>query len=228
MILAGVALLGCSTGDPYVPQEDPVLLRANRRIEPYAELLVVPEGESGQRVYPNIENFLEGPNPALALYREEMTRERVVEFFVERAGSPETALPILYYADKLDIPLSLAFGLAWGESRFLPTAVNYNSSSVDRGLFQLNSLTFRTLTEEDFFNPEVNTFHGLRYLEFCLTHGASEAQALAIYNAGLTRVVRGRTPVSTLRYTDQILAYREALLADFTSFILSHFPPAIA
>ena len=228
MILAAVALLGCSTGDPYVPETDPVLLRANRRIEPYADLLVVAEGQSGLRVYPNIENFLEGPNPALALYRENTTRDRVVEFFVQRTGSAETALPILYYADKMDISLTLAFSLAWGESRFRPTAVNYNSTSVDRGLFQLNSLTFRTLTEEDFFNPEVNAFHGLRYLDFCLEQGADDAQALAIYNAGLTRVIRGRTPATTLRYTDQILAYRDDLLADFTEFILSHFPPAIA
>ena len=103
MILTGVALLGCSTGDPYVPEEDPVLLRANRRVEPYSDLLVVPE-ESGERVYPNIENFLEGPTPALTLYREDLTRAKVTDFFVEWAGSGEIALPILYYAEKLDIP----------------------------------------------------------------------------------------------------------------------------
>jgi soluble lytic murein transglycosylase-like protein len=226
MIIAAVALLGCSTGDPYVPESDPVLLRANRRIEPHADLLVVPE--AGTRVYPNIENFLEGPNPALALYRENMTRERVVEFFVEKTGSEEIALPILYYADKLDISLTLAFSLAWTESRFLPTAVNYNRTSIDRGVFQLNSLTFRSLTEEDFFNPEVNAFYGLRYLEFCLNQGADDAQALAIYNAGLTRVIRGQTPATTIRYTEQVLAYRAALTAEFTEFILSQFPPAIA
>jgi len=227
MILSGVALLGCSTGDPYVPEEDPILLRANRRVEPYSDLLVVPE-ETGKRVYPNIENFLEGPNPALALYREEPTRAKVTDFFVEQAGSEEIALPILYYAEKLDISLTLAFSLVWTESRFLPTAVNYNGTSIDRGIFQLNSLTFRNLSEDDFFNPEVNAFHGLRYLEFCLDQGADNAQALAIYNAGLSRVIRGQTPSSTLRYTAGVLSYEAALLEDFTNFILSQFPPAIA
>jgi Transglycosylase SLT domain len=226
MTLAGVALLGCSTGDPYVPDEDPVLLRANRRVEPSSDLLVVPE-ESGRRVYPNIENFLEGPNPALALYREDVTRGDVVDFFVGWAGTEEIALPVLYYAEKLDISLTLAFSLVWGESRFLPTAVNRNANSVDRGLFQLNSLTFRTLTEDDFFSPEVNAFHGLRYLEFCLDQGADDAQALAIYNAGLTRVIRGQTPASTIRYAERILSYEDALLDEFTEFILSQFPPAI-
>ena len=227
MMFAGVALLGCSTGQPYDPGEDPVLLRANRRVERYADLLEVPE-QTGARVYPNIENFLESPSPALSLYREDLTRSRVTDFFVDQTGREEIALPILYYAEKLDIPLLLAFSLVWGESRFVPTAVNFNATSVDRGLFQLNSLTFRNLTEDDFFNPEVNAFHGLRYLEFCLEQGTDQAQALAIYNAGLGRVKRGLTPASTLRYTDQILAYQSRLEEEFISYILSHFPPAIA
>jgi len=229
LLIAGVVLLGCSTGDPYVPETDPVLIRANRRASAESELVVVETDDDGQQqVFPNIENFLEGPRSALALYREELTRDRVVDFFVERAGSESIALPILYYADRLDISLTLAFSLVWGESRFQPVAVNYNSTSIDRGLFQLNSLTFRHLTEDDFFTPEVNAFHGLKYLEFCIRQGENEAQALAIYNAGLTRVVRGQTPASTLRYVDRILAYRARLLADFERYILSQFPPVIA
>lgn len=225
-MLAGIALLGCSTSPLYVPEEDPVLLRTNRRVEPRADLVELPD--RGARVYPNIENFLEGASPGLALYREELTRERVVDFFVDVAGAEEIALPILYNAEKLDIPLLLAFSLVWGESRFVPTAVNSNATSVDRGLFQLNSLTFRYLDNDDFFNPEVNAFHGLRYLEFCIDQGIDDAEALAIYNAGLTRVKRGQTPASTLRYTDKILTYRESLQERFAGYILSHFPPAIA
>jgi len=227
MMLAAVALLGCSTSQPYVPDEDPVLLRANRRVMTYADLIEVPE-TGGVRVYPNIENFLESPAPALALYREDITRKSVTDFFVEHAGGEEIALPILYYAEKFDIPLLLAFSLAWGESRYIPTAVNSNGNSVDRGLFQLNSLTFRHLSEDDFFNPEVNAFYGLRFLEFCMEQGSDFAQALSIYNAGLTRVMRGRTPATTIRYVDKILVYEAELHADFTSYILSHFPPTVA
>ena len=228
LLIAGVFLLGCSTGDPYVPELDPVLLRANRLAEARAEVVVVETDRDGRKVFPNIENFLEGPRPALSLYREEVTRQAVVDFFVDVAGSESTALPILYYADRLNISLTLAFSLVWGESRFRNVAVNYNSTSIDRGLFQLNSLTFRHLSEEDFFNPEVNTFHGLKYLEFSLSQGRDEAQALAIYNAGLTRVLRGQTPASTLRYADSILAYRDRLSARVAEHILSHFPPGIA
>lgn len=228
LVIAGVILLGCSTGNPYVPERDPVLIRANRLAEAHTDVIVVEGDEGGPRVFPNIENFLETEYPALALYREEVTRERVVEFFVQRAGDESIALPILYYADRLDISLTLAFSLVWGESRFHPVAVNYNSTSIDRGLFQLNSRTFTHLTEDDFFNPEVNTFHGLKYLEFCLTQGEDDAQALAIYNAGLTRVIRGQTPPHTLRYVDRILTYRSQLEDEFRAYILSHFPPTLA
>jgi soluble lytic murein transglycosylase-like protein len=228
LLIAGVFLLGCSTGDPYLPDQDPVLLRANRLARAHHEVIVVETNTRGERVFPNIENFLEGPNPALALYREDVTRDRVVDFFVERAGSDAIALPILYYADRLDISFTLAFSLVWGESRFHPVAVNFNSTSIDRGLFQLNSLTFRHLSEDDFFNPEVNAFHGLKYLEFCLQQGRDDGEALAIYNAGLTRVARGQTPPHTLVYVDRILAYRERLIGEFKAYILSHFPPSIA
>jgi hypothetical protein len=228
MIVAAVLLLGCSTDDPYVPEEDPVLLRANRLAAQQHRLLVVDADDRGTHVYPNIENFLEGSRPALSLYREEITRSQVVEYFVMVTGSEAIALPILYYADRMDIPLSLAFSLAYVESRFLPVAVNYNHGSVDRGLFQLNSQTFSHLNEDDFFNPEVNAFYGLRYLEYCLETGADEAEALAIYNAGYGRVARGLTPPATLRYVGRVLEYRDGLTDDFALYMLSHFPPALS
>ena len=226
MVIAAVLLLGCSTGDPYIPEEDPVLLRANRLAAHQNRLLVVESDQTGQHVYPNIENFLEGPRPALSLYREDVTRSQVVEYFVLKTGSEGIALPILYYADRLDIPLSLAFSLAWVESRYVPVAVNRNTASVDRGLFQLNSLTFSHLAEDDFFNPEINTFHGLKYLEFCLSAAEDDSQALAIYNAGYTRVMRGIVPPSTRTYIRRVLDYRDALNAEFAEYMLSHFPPA--
>ncbi len=228
LTISGAVLLGCSTGNPYVPEEDPELIRANRRLLTTPEIVTIEDEYAEGRVYPNIENFLDAPDPALALYREAITRDQVVDFFVERTGSEATALPILYYADRLDISLTLAFSLVWTESRYHPVAVNYNSRSIDRGLFQLNSLTFRHLSEDDFFDPDVNALHGLRYLQFCLDQGEDDAQALAIYNAGLTRVIAGQTPASTKLYVERLLAYRERLEQEFRAYILSHFPPTMA
>lgn len=228
LVIGGVVLLGCATGDAYDPSRDPDLIRANRLADAPEQLVELPDSQSDRRVFPNIENFLDGEHPALALYREPVTRDTVVEFFVERAGSEAIALPMLYYAERKDISLSLVFSLVWTESRFKITAVNYNSRSIDRGLFQLNSLTFRHLEEPDFFNPEVNTLYGLQYLEFCLEQGDTDAEALAIYNAGLTRVKAGQTPASTLIYVDRVLEYRNRLEREFRNFILSHFPPSLA
>lgn len=224
VLLLSAGLLACSTGSPYDPSQDPHLIRANRRVDGHERLVALAVAE--EAVYPNIENFLEGPTPALALYREDVTRDSVTEFFVDWTGDADIALPILYHADRLDISLSLVFSLAWMESRFTVTAVNRNATSVDRGLFQLNSNTFRSLSEADFFNPETNTYHGLRYLRFCLRTGADDRQALAIYNAGMTRVLAGRTPASTIRYVDRISNYRDQLEQQFSDYILANFPPS--
>jgi hypothetical protein len=49
-------------------------------------------------------------------------------------------------------------------------------------------------------------------------------QAVACYNAGLTRVRAGRTPQSTLIYVDRISQFREQLARRFRSYILREFP----
>lgn len=174
--------------------------------------------------YANILNLLDSEKPMLALYREDVTHQAVVDFFVNLTGTPDTALPMMYYAERAEISFSLVFALAWVESRFSPVAVNRNATSVDRGLFQLNSRTFQDLTNEDFFHVDVNTYHGIDYLTWCLAHTDNEYQAVAVYNAGLTRVRAGRTPQSTLVYVERIRDYRSGLEQRFRNYILSEFP----
>lgn len=178
--------------------------------------------------YQNILNLLESENPILALYREDVTHQRVVDFFVQLTGSEDIALPVLYHADRAGISFSLVFALIWVESRFSPVAVNQNATSIDRGLFQLNSRTFRDLSNEDFFHIDVNTFHGIDYLVWCLQHTENEYQAVAVYNAGLTRVRAGRTPASTLVYVERIREYRAQLRRRFRQYILDEFPSGTA
>ncbi len=174
--------------------------------------------------YPNVANILDGSKPILSLYREDLTHDYVEEFFVNLTGSEDIALPILYHANRNDLSLSLVFALTWVESRFEPTAVNRNSSSIDRGLFQLNSRSFPHLSEEDFFDPEVNASHGTDYLRYSLRHGSDEETALAVYNAGLSRVRSRRIPSSTLVYIDRIMRYRASLEYHFDRHIRAGFP----
>ncbi|MFO8042222.1 MAG: lytic transglycosylase domain-containing protein [Alkalispirochaeta sp.] len=181
-------------------------------------------GPLSPKDYANVMNLLESDQPLLALYREDVTHQAVVDFFVELTGSEEIALPILYYANRENLSLSLVFSLVWVESRYSPVAVNHNATSIDRGLFQLNSRTFRDLSEEDFFHPDVNAQHGTQFLTWCMEHTSSDMQAVACYNAGLTRVRAGRTPQSTLIYVDRIGEFRAQLERRFRTYILREFP----
>lgn len=214
-----VLFLGCSTTAPVVPPEE----QDEARRFSFA-WNTQPTQSVGPEDYANILNLLDGDQAMLALYREDITHRAVVNFFVDLTGDPATALPILYYADQAGISLSLVFSLAWVESRFSPVAVNQNATSIDRGLFQLNSLTFRDLSNDDFFDIDVNTYHGINYLQWCLQHTNSEYQAVAVYNAGLTRVRAGRTPASTLVYVERIREFRRALERRFRNHILNEFP----
>ncbi len=219
LILLGVfAVLGCST----------IESNATGSVDGIPRFRFSWETRRGPDIddlhYENVLNLLEGPQAILALYREDVTHDAVVDFFVALTGSEEIALPILYYADRADISLSLVFSIAWVESRFSPVAVNQNATSIDRGLFQLNSRTFQSLTEEDFFHPDTNTFHAIEYLKWCLRHTDSEEQAAAVYNAGLRRVRAGQTPASTLVYVERLVAFRANLEEEFRRYILAAFP----
>lgn len=148
----------------------------------------------------------------LTLYRDLATRTKVIWFYNQITGNPDVTEAILYYADHNDIPLSLAFSLAWTESKYNWKAQNTNKNqSVDRGLFQLNSKSFPALSEADFFNPYVSARNGLSHLRFCLDTAGNEIAALAMYNAGTTRVRNNGTPQSTLNYVSKIMDYQKGL-----------------
>ena len=222
LIVLLTTFLGCSTGD---------LGLVERERRTLYSLLFHWGAERDTRNrpddFPNVLNLLDGDMPMLMLYREDVTSGAVTQFFVEVTGSPETALPILYHADRNDLPLSLAFALTWVESRYSPVAVNRNATSVDRGLWQLNSLTFRHLSEEDFFDPDVSSRHGADYLRRSMRlAGGDQRTALAIYNAGLARVRRNQIPPTTQRYVQRVTEFQKDLEARFRRFMMDRFPVA--
>ncbi|MDX9801113.1 MAG: transglycosylase SLT domain-containing protein [Spirochaetia bacterium] len=149
------------------------------------------------------------------MYRNIYTKKYINDFYAGITGSENYANLILQYADKNDLPYSFVFALVWNESRFINRAVNYNKNSVDRGLFQLNSLAFPELTEKDFFKPETNIVHGTKHLKWCLDTGGNEIVALAMYNAGRSKVERNGTPRKTLDYISGILEYQNKIEKKF-------------
>ncbi len=153
----------------------------------------------------------------------------LLEYYSLVTGNRKLAELILTESERAGVDPALAFALAFTESRFDTRAVNENRSSVDRGVFQLNSRSFPELEEEEFFDPEINVPLGISYLRYCLDTGVNEVTALAMYNAGPNRVKSSRTPMMTLQYIDKVLSYRDSLSSGIIpEEILPsevHFPP---
>ena len=160
----------------------------------------------------------------LTLYRQPLSRTAVEWFYFQITGNRDVTQAILTEAEKNDIPLSLAFSLAHTESNYNSNATNRNSNStIDRGLFQLNSSSFPELTEPDFFDPFVSSKYGMAHLKFCLNTAGNDVSALAMYNAGTGRVRSNKTPQSTLNYIGKIMAYQKMLDQLFTEQVASFF-----
>jgi hypothetical protein len=149
----------------------------------------------------------------LESYRDPLLKDEVEEFFSTVADSRLLAAIVLAEAAANDIPPALAFALCWEESRYTVRAVSAKNmnGSIDRGLFQLNNLSFPQLKEADFFNPETNARYGMRHLRWCLDTAGSEIAGLAMYNAGATRVQSNNTPKRTLDYASRILDLRSRI-----------------
>ena len=148
----------------------------------------------------------------LKFYRNPEFKDSVEWFYNQITGNEFITDAILLYADKNEIPLSLAFSLAYSESSYNPRAINKNTNaSIDRGLFQLNNNSFPDLIEEEYFDPYISAKYGLSHLRFCLDTAGNEVAALAMYNAGTRRVKNGETPQVTLNYVSKIMDYKEGL-----------------
>lgn len=159
---------------------------------------------------------------ALTLYKQPETRSAVEWFYTRVTNSREITQAILNEAEKYDIPPSLAFALAHTESEFKSNAMHKNANgSTDRGLFQLNSASFPKLTESDFYDPRTSAHYGLSHLRFCLNTAGNEIAALAMYNAGTTKVTKNNTPQTTLNYISRIQNYKLELDENFAQEVIA-------
>lgn len=154
-------------------------------------------------------------------YSNPATKPLVLAFFEKLSGSSLIAERILEECLEYKVAPALAFALAYEESSFDPKAYNRNSDSVDRGIFQLNSLSFPKLEVNDFYDIPTNVRLGIAHLALCLKQGGNDVAALAIYNAGFGKVSKGGTPRRTLDYIDSIAAKRKRLEALFEAQVVA-------
>lgn len=146
----------------------------------------------------------------------------VVEFFAGYIGSREVAEVILKQSLSMEVPVNLAFSLAWGESRYNPLAVSGHNlhGTRDWGLFQLNDGGRPEWAKEDFFDIGKNTRSGLSFLRTCILEMGSVEMGLAAYNAGIYGVRQWGVPSSTQRHVRAITEYERELDRAFNR----HFP----
>lgn len=225
-------LLSCSSGATFIEQNgafyDPRSGVKEAFVRPTATELTMERSRLTDKDRARVERTLANKEPGLALYRDPGVRGMVIDYFCSLTENETVALSILYHADHENVPLTLAFSLAWVESRYSPNAVNVNSGSVDRGIFQLNSLSFPYLSDGDFFDADLNVQYGVRHLRYCLDRSHDDARALEIYNAGLTSVLQGRIPASTRSYVHRILQFQRYLVGNFRSFMKKNIQPPTA
>lgn len=154
-------------------------------------------------------------------YKNFGTKKSVVDFFSSLTKSTPIAVAILDNAVTHQVPASLAFAIAYEESRFNPKALNRNDTTVDRGLFQLNSSTFPQMSDNEAFDPSHNAKEGIKYFKHILDVSGNEVSALAMYNAGRTRVSQRGAPVTTLDYISRVLNYEKNINSLFTAKVVA-------
>ena len=159
----------------------------------------------------------ETADTVLRYFRNPLYKEWVISFFTGICSDREIAQAVLENADRFNIPPALAFALSWEESKFNPQAVNRNNrnGSVDRGLFQLNNLSFPNLDTVVFFDIQSNAYYGMGHLRYCMDSGGNEVSALAMYNAGTGRIKSTGAPEVTLKYISRILENRKKFESQF-------------
>jgi membrane-bound lytic murein transglycosylase MltF len=146
------------------------------------------------------------------------------EYFTHIIGSETIARSVIKYTGAKNIDPSLLVALMKVESKFNPRAENYNyNGSVDRGLCQLNDLTFTGLKREDFFDPETNIKNAATYLDWCLKKSGNKlVRALAYYNIGIGNVAKRKVGPNTLDYIGLIIEEKRVLDAGLKTYLSEH------
>lgn len=147
---------------------------------------------------------------------------RYIHFYAQYTKDEEVARVIIEKAIENEVPVNLAFSIAWKESSFNPMGWNKNyNGSIDRGLFQLNDSYRQDWTKEEFYDIHLNANEGTRYIsEMIKLNDGNFIYALYCYNAGPGKVrQQGIIPDRTKVYAEEILEYEDMLTVELNKWI---------
>lgn len=148
---------------------------------------------------------------------ENITNREIVEFYNQFTRSSVISEAIIVRALDQDVPINLAFAVAYVESRYNPRAYNNNGGrSADWGLFQLNDSYRAHWSIDEFYDIHRNAEEGIGYLSYCLDVSRGDVRmAIAAYNAGPDVIYSGDIPSRTIRHIEEILQYEDYLTMEF-------------
>lgn len=159
-------------------------------------------------------------------YTKALEQDAERRFYTNLVRGNERVVEAVYtYAT--DLNKDLVFALLLGESDGKPDAFNKNIDpetglvvSIDRGLFQLNSLSYPNLTAEEAYQIETNAKYGIAHIRGALHHRKGNVRkALWDYNAGENRCSSNAAPAKTLRYANEVIANTKAIKQEREAYI---------
>ncbi|OQC74848.1 MAG: Transglycosylase SLT domain protein [Spirochaetes bacterium ADurb.Bin001] len=168
----------------------------------------------------NIGNINNYDDPILKLYTNPKTKNEVLDFFSAITNSERVARAILDNAVAHNMRPSLAFAVAYVESRYNPRARSTNrTGTLNSGLFQLNSSVYGKISEKSIYDPYQNARLGIGHLQEYINLNGDEFSALAAYNAGITRISEKGIPGVTFRYISEVSIMEHKIMNFFIASI---------
>lgn len=168
---------------------------------------------SGLELNTKIERFTSEPHK----------RELLLDHFDAYTGQRIISETIFEKSLNWDVPVALAFGLAWSESRFNTEAINgtHNSNGTrDWGLFQLNDAYRPEWTREDFFDVHKNTEAAMEHFALMLRQfDYKPVLAIAAYNGGAIGI-RDGIGFTTLNHISNVIDMKRQLEAEINELMV--------
>lgn len=138
-------------------------------------------------------------------------------------GNREITTVILKHAIEKEIPIGLAMGICWTESRFHPKAINVNGNDTkDWGLFQINEINLdSSWNMNDKLDIEKNTKRAMEILsDLMFKHNKNIVLVITAYNAGSSGIKDGIS-YRTLLYLNSTLTFKNKFEKEMNEFILN-------